>query len=386
MSQTNRVSIRYARNSAWMTRASPLDMQEMLRTEAEFTGAVETVESEGVRSDRMVQGLFEVGRSGQGSFTGELAYGQFDTWLEDVLCGTWTSPVSITATDIDFASADSSINRESGSFITDGVVAGMHILVGGSAANSTVHKVESVTALKIVSDQAITTEAVGPSITIKNGGMLRNGVVERSGTIEEAYLDDNLFYVYDDVRPSRLQLEIAPKSLVKATFGFVCREWSAPAGTTAANSVAAVNSNLAFNTSRNVEGILEGGATLDEIILALSLSIDNGVEAVNGVGYQTAALLPYRTQRITGNLELYHSATVGAYVTKFRAQTATALSFRMTNGNPALYYVVTLAAAKYTGGTPKAGGLDGNVGVPLPFTAYAGADDWQIQFDRISAA
>lgn len=386
MSQTNRASIRYARNTAWMTRPSPLNMKELLRTDAEFTPALETVESEAVRSDRMVQGLIEVGRNGQGTFTGEVAYGQFDDWLEDILCGTWSSPISLSATDISFANGDNSINTLGAvDFLAAGVVAGMHVLIGGSAANSKVHRVVSVTSTKIVSDQTITTEAAGPTITVKNGGMLRNGLVERSNTLEEAYLDVNQFYVYDDVRASRLQLEIAPKSLVKATFGFMCREWAAPVGTTAAASVAAVNANLAFNTTKNVKAITEGGAAFAEIILNLSLSIDNNVENVDGVGYETPAAMPYRKQRVTGNLEIYHSATAGTTIAKYRNQTETALSFQLTNGTPGFYYVVRLPAMKFTGGGPRIGAQDGNVGVPMPFTAYRHTDGFQVQFDRIAA-
>src|SRR5690606_24834502 len=124
--------------------------------------------------------------------------------------------------------------------------------------------------------------------------------------------------------------------------------WAAPVGSTAANSVAAVNSNNAFNTTKNVKAILEDGSALSEIILNLSMSLDNGVENLDGVGYETPAAMPYRKQRITGNLELYHSSTIAATVAKFRAQTETSLSFQLTNGSPACYYVFRYPAIKFT--------------------------------------
>lgn len=386
MSQTNRCSIRYARTQSFGVPASPMNMLEVLRTDAEFKGMVETIESEAVRSDRMVQGVFEVGRNGgDGTFSGEVAYGQFDGWLEDVLCGTWSTPVSISASNIDFAAGDSSINRASGSFISDNVLAGMHILVAGSAANSKVHRVVSVTALKIVSDQVITTEASGPSISIKNGGMLRNGIVERSNTVEEAYLDVNQFYVYDDARATSLQLEIAPKSLVKATFGFKCRDFRAPSGSTISAMVTAPNNNLAFNTTKNIKGMLEGGTSFAEIITGLSISIDNNVEAIDGVGNDIPAQMPYRKQRVTGNTELYHSATLASTIAKFRNQSESSLRFRIEQTTPGLYLILTIPALKYTGGSPRAGAQDTSVPVAMPWSAYRHVDNYQVQFDRISA-
>lgn len=385
MSQTNRCSIRYARNPSFGTRPSPVNAQEVLRTDANFEGVLETVESEAVRPDRMVQGLFEVGRGGTGSFTGELAFGQFDDWLEDILCGTRTSPISLSATDIDFANADNSINTAGAvNFLTAGVVAGMNIYIDGSSANSGLHEVQSVSATKIVSNRTITTEAAGPTITIKNSWMLRNGTVERSNTLEEAYLDAGLYFVYDDVRASRLELAIAPKSIIKGTFGFVCRDFSEPAGATVVDgTLTAPNANLAFNTTKNVQQIEEGGSAVSEIITNLSLSIDNGVEALDGVGYETAARLPYRKQRITATVEYYLSSTLTTTLAKYRNQTETSLKFVLNNGSPGFYYVVTLKAAKYTRGTPRAGAQEGNVLVPMPFTAYAHADGYQIQIDAI---
>jgi len=390
MSQSNRVSVRYVEETTFGTTPSTPTMIELLRTDGGLEGKIDTAESKSARADRMIQGLFQVGRNGAGNFKHELAFGQFDDLIRAAVCATaWSGAIALSLTNISFAASDKSINRAAGDFLAAGVVAGMWLLVGGSVVGSGVNnglvQALTVSATKITTGKTFTDESAGPTITIKNGGMVRNGTAETSFTFEQAHLDTDSYLRTKGSRISKLDLTIAAKALVDISFDLVAKDFE-DGNVSAASVVTPPNSNLVFNSAADVLALAEGGAVLDETITALSLSIDNNVDMVSGVGSLAPRVVPYRTQKITGKLDVYNSTSAWTGILqKFTNFTPSSVSITMANGSPLGYYIFTFPAYRYSGRQMPAGGLDVNTIASLPFTGYRGANAYQVQVDRISA-
>lgn len=396
--ESNRVSWRYIAEVTFGTTPSTPTMIEVLRTDGSLDAVTETVVSEAVRSDRMRQGLFKVGERSEGSFSAELAYGQFDDLLQAVLCGTWTSAAAVTSqTDISADTSDDSMNDASSGFVSAGFVAGMWVLVSGFVAsgNNGLFKILAATAGKLTfsakvdlttgtytASPNLTTESAGASITIKNAGMLRNGTTARSFTIEEAYSDVASYWQYRGMRMGDANIDISSKSLVKIDFTLTGKSFTRT-GSTIASAVTSPNSNNAFNTTSDVIGLNEGNAALGVSITQLQLSIKNNLRYQDCVGSLTPAGIGYGTQDITGQIVAYNDGT-GTLEDKYIAFTETSQSFVLKNGTSPVYYIVTIPAYRYSGGSPKAGGLNADSMITLPFTAYKSSDSFQIQIDKVS--
>jgi hypothetical protein len=395
-SESNRVSWRFIAEVTFGVTPTTPTMLEILRTDGEFTAVTETVVSESVRADRMRQGLHRVGQHNEASFSAEFAYGQYDDLFQAVLCGTWAT-ATLTATDIDAASADDSLNSAAAAFVSSGFVAGMWVLVSGLTvtAENRLYKIAAVTTAKMTfsasihpttgaytTPVALTTEAAGASITIKSAGMLRNGTTARSFTFEEAYTDVSDFWQYRGVRMGDMTLTIEPKSLIKLDFTATGKSFSRT-GSTIASVVTAPNSNIPFNATSDVIGMAEGGAAATVSLTQIQLMVKNNLRYQDAIGSLTPAGIGYGTQDITGQIVAYNDGS-GTLEDKYVNFTETSQTFVLKNGSSPVYYIVTLPAYRYSGGSPKAGALNADSMNTLPFTAYKGADGFQIQVDKVS--
>ncbi|HET9063829.1 MAG TPA: phage tail tube protein [Candidatus Binatia bacterium] len=204
MGEANRVAVRISAETNWGETPSSPTMQALLRTGGGMETMTDTVVSNSVRSDRMRHQFYRTGIRAEGGYDFELAYGQYDTLLSHALCAAYASAVAISATTISAATSDDSFNDSGSGFVSGGVQAGMWILVAGfaNAGNNGLFKVGTVAAGKIVPSARIdltttlysttvnlTTEAAGPTVTIRNQGMLRNGTTAQSLLIEEYHED-----------------------------------------------------------------------------------------------------------------------------------------------------------------------------------------------------
>lgn len=398
--ESNQVSWRYIAEVTFGTTPGTPTMKEVLRVSGEINGVNDTVVSNSVRSDRMRQGNFLVGQHVEGNLECELAYGQYDDLIEAVLCGTWSSAATITATTISAATSDDSFNDSGTAFVSSGFLAGMYVLVSGftDPANNGIFRILAVTSGKLTLSAKITLatgaweaspnltlEAAGNSVTIKTAGMLRNGTTARSFTWEQAHADVSQFFQFRGVRHGDMQLEIAAKSLAKLTFPGLMGKSFTRTTSTIASAVTATNSNLAFNTSSNIVGLSEGGSAFTDAISKLSFGVKNNLQMIDAVANLTPPGIQYGVQDLTGELEVYFgSAGSTAIWDKFAANTQTSMTFVMTNAASPVYYIVTIPAYCYSGGNVPAGGLSGLVMAKFPFVAYKGADGYQIQIDKLS--
>jgi hypothetical protein len=398
MGESNQVAVRISAESTWGETPSSPTMQALLRTGGGIEGTKETVVSNSVSTTRMRRSLYMTGKGAEGGYDFELAYGQYDLPLEHALCGDWSSAVAMAETTISADTTDDSFNDSGSGFVSEGIQAGMWILVAGfaNAGNNGLFKVGTVAAGKVVPSARIdlttqlysttvqlTTEAAGASVTIKNAGMLRNGTTAKSLFVEEYHGDTTDFYQYTGFRVNTLDLEIAAKSLVTGSFRGTGKTFDRT-GATLSGSVTAVNANEAFNTSSHIWGINEGDASCAESIQRIAMSLNNNTRYNDAVGNIFPVAIPYGTQDLTGSLSVYNAAGTDALIDKYMDFTETEFSFVISNGSSPLYYVLSFPKLKLSKGAPQAGGLDEDTMADFEWTAYSGGNTYQIQIDRIS--
>lgn len=399
MGESNRVSVRLIEEVTFGTTPDTPTLEEILRTGGGLKGVTETVVSNAVRSDRMRQGMFRTGQHVEGGYDFELAYGQFDTLLEGALGADWSAAIALSGTTYAAVASDDSITDSGNGFVAAGLVAGMWVLISGfvTAANNGLFRIATVAVGKLTFDAYIsltakayttaptlTDESAGPTVKIRNQGMLRNGSTAKSYTVEQAHLDSSQFFAFRGCRVGGLSLSIPAKALVTGNLSFMGKSF-ARAGTTIASSVTAPNSNKAFNTTEDIWGIAEGAAALTDFLTELTLSIENNLRMNDAIGNLTPPAIPLGTQDITGQIGLYVGSGSGTMLDKYINFTESSRSFIITNGTSPVYYIVTIPAYRYSGETPDAGGLDADVIATMPFTAYVNsAGTYQIQFDRIT--
>ncbi len=385
MGESNRARILYVAESTWGETPATPTMIEVLRTGGSLQGKTETALSNVVRNDRMRNKVYRTGKSASGSIEVELAYGQLADFLEAGLCGTWSSPVALTAADISVATADDSYNSAASAFVSAGVQANMWVLFGGfaSSANNGYKRVLTVTAGKVTVADNLTTETAPAAGTLKNAGMLRNGTTARSFTLETGHLDlSSVFFYYRGMRVASLGVNIAAGGLVTATVAFEGKSF-ATGNATLASVVTAANSNFAYNAAEEIADVFEGGyatETTDEIT-ALNFSVNNNLRRRKKITQLEAAGIPYGVQDVSGELDFYLANLTT--ITKYVNFTETSQSVRVTNGTTDLSLIFSWPALKYTGDLPDAGGLDGDVMAKLPWAAYSNGT-YQMQVDRIA--
>lgn len=398
MGETNRVSVRYIEEVTPGTTPGTPTMQEVLRTGGGFRGLTDVVESQSVRSDRMVNGLYRTGQHAEGSVQFEAAYGQFDDLVEGALYGDWTTPIALSGITYDASTTDDSINDSGSGFVAAGITAGMWLLIAGftDPANNGLFRVSTVTAGKLTFSAKITlstglygaspnlvTEAAGATVTIRNQGSLRNGTSAHAYTFEQAHLDVNQFFQFRGCYANALSLNLQAKALVTGELGFMGMSFTR-SGSTIASVVTPVNSNKAWNTTDNIIGLSEGAGALSDYVQSISLSIENNLYMVDAVGYLNPPEIPAGTQRISGALGIYLGSGTGTLLDKYIdfTQTEHAFAAKDASGN---YFIITLPAANYSGETPEAGGLDAQVIANMPFTCFVDSGgDYQVQVDRIT--
>lgn len=384
MSDGSRAQVYYVEESSWGTTPASA-LQELRYTSESLARSHGSKVSEEVRSDRQVTDVVRTAIEAAGDISFELSYGTYDDLLEGAMADDWSSAISVTGTVHSAANADSSYNRSSGSYVTDGFVAGMWIRVSGfaNAANNGLKRIETVAALKIVVQSTLTTEAAGPSVTLKNGGQLVNGTTKKSYTLEKVFEDVAEYMAFTGMRVAKAALNIKPGEVITGSFTFQGKNGVASGATVGTGSPTTANANGVVNAVDHIVAIREGGAATTLDVQELSLSIENNARSLAAVGSATPVEVGLGRCVVTGTMVCYFESR--AIYEKFADQTESdfAIAVQDTAGNQ---IVLDIARLKFTNGEVLAGGNDTDVVVSLEFQAIRDAtEDSTLTINRIAA-
>lgn len=382
MGSSNRVRVAYVAESVWGTTPTTPTLIEVRRTGGSLKAPTETVTSNEIRSDRNRATVQRVGVSANGSMDFELSYGSHDDLLAGAFAAAWTTAINfegsvqITALTRTIEATAAFTNASVGQwlklsgFTTPGNNGYFRVATRDSANKITVEDPGSV-----LEDET-------KSAAITSGGCLRNGTTESSFTIEQSHLDLGFYLQFLGMRVGGVNLSIPAGGLITGSFDFQGKEATSSAATIA-TVLTPANSNPVFNGTSHFSALAVDGAALTDDLTEISLALTNNLRQRRALGSLSPVGVPYGTADVTGSFRLYPAGK--DLIDKYLAFDESSLSLRLVDGD-GKSYILTIPKLVYTGDLPDAGGLDGDVMLDMPWTAYYDSTlACSIQLDRFAA-
>lgn len=190
--------------------------------------------------------------------------------------------------------------------------------------------------------------------------VLKQGTTRKSFTIEEGFADLAQYQQMLGAMVNSLSLSISPNAIVSGSFGLIGKSASAFGATIdAAPDAAPTTSPFDSYTGSIKEG---GGAVA--VVTALSLSLQNGLEALFSLFASEAQRIGAGRANLTGSVSAYFDSV--ALANKFLNETESSLEFTLTDG-AGNDYTFLIPRIKYTGATKSIS--ENKILVDLPYQA-----------------
>ncbi len=363
LASSNRVGVRQIAEVTFGVTPTTPAFKEVRYTGESLNFNIENVTSDEIRADRMTSDLVQVSADASGDINTEISYDAYDDFIEATLAGTWGSVIAVSESDITATiQPTNTFVTAAGDFVADGIVVGQWIEVRGYVDDTIngYYRVLTVTTSTITTANDIdASESSGPTVTM-GGSMLRNGVVERSFSIQKELEDltPPSFFLFNGCRMGQLQLNFETGSILTAIFsvmglGAVVNT----VGESGQTEVPAPTEDV-MNAVSNVLQIEFDDVVTTAFFNTLNLNINNNLRAQDAIGSLPHVGIAYSRLEVTGDIELYFPDN--AEYTKYLNATAFSISFRVEDsaGNA---YIFTLPRSKYETGEVVAGGLDQDV-------------------------
>ncbi len=383
MSDTNRTGIYFVEEDTWGT--TPASALQELRITGESLGfVIDHMVSGEIRDDRQITDLVQTGAECNGGFNFELSHGTFDLLFEGALWSEWVDCTPISASDITVANSGSTYTTVGENFVTDGFVVGQWVEIAGftDSANNGIFKLTAVSTTVLTVDATLADEASGDAITI-TGSFLRNGTTEKSYSVERKHDDITEFFGFLGMVVNTLELTIAANAAVTGGFEFTGKSAALAQATIGTGASTAASTTDVLDALSNVGTITEGGSALSLMIQEVSISIANNVRGIPAVGTLGAADIGVGKCDITGTLNVMFADD--SLYDKYLANTASSLSFRLTDSSDNVY-IFTLPNIKFETDQPNAEGQDADVVENITWRAMRDSTtDCMIQIDRLVA-
>ena len=190
---------------------------------------VSAIESAMIRTSRMRSRQRQGGRSATASYETELSVGALDDVFEGALGGTWVAAQDFTQADftsLAISGTGTTITAGSGSFLTEGFVAGQMLTLASMATtgnNAVATPILAVTAstLTIPSGYLVDETAdTSFTLTLHRHLFTTTPYVDRYFTVEEVWTELDTSKVGSDMRFNALNLSIQPNAYTKVGWGF----------------------------------------------------------------------------------------------------------------------------------------------------------------------
>lgn len=365
MSNTSNVAVRAAFESSYgVIPTTPTLKTKRITADASLAQKTTYSQSQELIADEQVAGNIRTDVSTAGGWPFELSYGSHDDELLAISkqASGWAAAVTAAnATAHAITGGGTTLHRSSGSYITDGFLAGKWIKVSGftgNAANALFWaKITAVTAsdLSILPMSAIVDDAEGESVTIKQGEYLENGTTFRSMYVEKEFTDltsgtpTAAFAQFLGQVLDSMSLSVSAQQIVTGQWGFLGKKEQS-ASATVAGSTTAAGTTLPFNAIDHVVAFLEGGTTLALKDFTWELKRNHRIR--NAIGVLGAQSIGSGTIGLGGKFTAYYDS-VAQYAKYLNAtETSIAFMFKDAAGNALLFEAprVNFSNAQRVGG------------------------------------
>jgi len=388
----NRTQLRYIEEATWGTTPATADMEEIRLTAESLNYGIEYIQSNEIRSDRMVADLIQTGAECGGGIDFELSYAAFDDFLQAAMFSTWGSSISIATADLVFNNGTSKITSSETSPFT-ALVVGQWIKVANStnSSNDGYYLITTKTSAQDI------TVSPAPAVSVTTADntatiaacMMRNGTTERSFSIERYHADLSpaLYFQFTGMKVNQMTINVQSNSILTGNFTFVGKDTSCGTGAMSTGSVNTATNNDVMNAVSNVAQVREGGSLMTGVyIQGMDFTLNNNIRGLKAIGVLGNADLGAGALEITGSMNLYLSNK--DLYTKFAAGSESSISFRVSEGGVITgnTYVFTFHRFKFESNNINATGINTDVMQNFTWRALRHATyACMIQIDKFAA-
>jgi hypothetical protein len=208
-----------------------------------------------------------------------------------------------------------------------------------------------------------------------SANVLKQGVVQRSFSILRRFADITQYQVFSGCCPNKLTLDLKPSGIVTGKFSFIGSDMTAalPSGST----YAAAPDRPPMDSFSST--LLEGGTSF-ALASAISLTLENGIEADYVIGSKYAPQCSWGRSKLTGKLTAFFTDLT--MFNKFLNETASSLEFVTSDGLQTLTWL--MSNLKYTTAT-NAVKDEKPIPIDMSFSALHHVADTNLKITRSSA-
>jgi hypothetical protein len=383
---TNRVALRLKPEATFGTTPGTGNYYLLRITGETLKYALQTTQSQELRSDRQVTDLPLVGAEANGDINFEFSYGEFDSLLAAALQNAWQVTGTNGATTGTLTTTTTSlVVTGAGSPFSTGIVGGQWVRMSSmaSTANNGWFQCTGVTNATTLAFAGGLTAGTTTGTGVVQSSRLTNGTTQSSLSIERNNADLTLFSLFRGMTPARLSLNLTPGQILTGSVSFMGKDAAATAGTSGMPGTAVASlTNGVYNSVSNVFNVLENGSALtNTYVRSLTVNVDNSLRGQAAIGTLGNVGIGAGQSVITGQMELYFADST--YLNKFVNNTASSLSVRVSQSSTGIGYVLTFPNIKYSDGATPTPGANQDVTLSLPFQALRDTTTgYQMLLDR----
>ena len=364
--------VAYKKETNWGELPGATGAKEIRRVTATFNLTKETYESQEIRSDYQVASFSHGVRSVDGSINGELSPGTYSDFIASAVAKDFVAGLTIASVTADIAAAVGlgtkafTVTRSTGSWITNGVRAGMLVQFTGATNpenNTNNVLVIGVSALvltvQVLSDTMLVAESAATLAVAQPGKQTwapLTGHTDDSYTFEEWYADIAQSEVYTGNKVGSVAMQLPSTGLVTCDITFMGKNLQQDGTVAYFTTPTAANTEGIFAA---VSGAVVVNGVPRALITSADFTIDRGLEAANVVGSNFAADVFTGRIRVNGNISTYFSD--GQFRDYFNDETEISLVFALTNGTEKDAAAMTFAMPRVKLGSD--GKQDGEMGI-----------------------
>lgn len=340
----------------------------------------ESAESEEIRSGGNRSFVARVGLSASGEVSMELRTDQDvrDHLQAALLSAAWTSALSDVDTVYSMVNATNTLNRSSGSFITDGFAVGDWIKISGftDPANNGWFRISVLTATDAtLQGSTVNDEAAGDSVTVKRPAYIQNGTTLSYLHYERVMADvASEFPQIVGNLPETMGLSVAAKALIGLTFGMMGKGEVTPTPTSTGGdgSPTAAGTREPMQTVDNVKLFMaDADTTLD--VSDWTMNTNNNLRTRDAIGTLGAVSIGRGEFSVDGSLTVYYETK--ALYDKYTAFSTVPLALRCEDNvqgseTTGAVLIFDLPETKVTNGRRVAGGKNTDIMGAFDFQAF----------------
>jgi hypothetical protein len=349
-----------------------------------YSGTPETTESQQIRTDRMSSGQVVTGLTVGGKHDIELAKETaVEDFMESAMFNNWSSLGLITRAATINATAKT-ITSASGSYITDGLVVGDFVRLGGytNPENNVTVMLTDVTALVLtyVGPEGMV-NGTGGTTTLQRGDKLSIGITKKSFSIEKSFLDLTTKAInYKGMLASGMELKVEYGSLISGAFTMSGNDYTTadaasefltyqsyiddPATTQSLNG----SVDMPF-LATDVTGSFESGTFC---IQSLNLNLSNNLTTQTCIGKAAPENYNPGTAKIEVSLSSYLKDSNWDMLARKLSQDSFGLGFEVENTDG--WYGFYLPAIQVSFDDPASGGANQDISMDMTGQAKVGAN------------